>query len=88
MRKSLHMRKGLSNTNFPMKPGELAKRLAKSLATVRGKTSQNKFARQLGISNASLNRIENQQQNVSLETLEMICTKLKCDIADLFPPDK
>ncbi len=71
-----------------MKKGALVRRLAKGLAQMRGNISQNKFARQIGISNASLNRIENQQQNVSLETLETLCMRLKCDITDLFPPEK
>ncbi|MBI3782948.1 MAG: helix-turn-helix transcriptional regulator [Deltaproteobacteria bacterium] len=49
--------------------------------------SQNQFARRLGISNASLNRIENLRQNVSLATLETLCRRLDCEIADLFPSD-
>ena len=67
--------------------GFLARRLAKGLAKVRGEESQNRFARKLGVSNASLNRIENQLQNVSLATLEKFCRSLNCDIADLFPPE-
>lgn len=66
--------------------GFLAERLARGLALTRGEESQNQFARRLGISNASLNRIENQTQNVSLKTLEILCRRLKCDVADLFPP--
>jgi DNA-binding Xre family transcriptional regulator len=68
-------------------PGFLAQRLARGLALMRGEESQNRFARRLGISNASLNRIENRGQNVSLKTLEMLCRRLKCDIGDLFPPE-
>ena len=69
-------------------PGFLQRRLAQGLARLRGDTSQNQFARRLGISNASLNRIENQRQNVSLATLEKFCRQLNCDIADLFPPEE
>jgi len=68
-------------------PGFLAARLARGLASVRGDASQNQFAKKLGISNASLNRIENQVQNVSLKTLEVLCRRLNCDIVDLFPPE-
>ncbi len=68
--------------------GFLQKRLAKGLARFRGEESQNRFARKLGISNASLNRIENQRQNVSLDTLEKLCIHLNCDIVDLFPPEE
>jgi DNA-binding Xre family transcriptional regulator len=67
-------------------PGFLAERLARGLARFRGEESQNQFARRLGISNASLNRIENRVQNVSLRTIEVLCRRLKCDVADLFPP--
>jgi len=68
--------------------GFLRKRLARGLARFRGEMSQNQFARTLGISNASLNRIENGIQNVSLATIETLCRRLKCDIGDLFPPDE
>jgi len=67
--------------------GFLARCLARSLSRFRGKVSQNRFARQLGISNATLNRLENQVQNVSLATLEQLCRSLRCDISDLFPPE-
>lgn len=65
--------------------GYLAKRLAKGLAKFRGEASQNQFAKKLGISNASLNRLENKIQNVSLSTIEKLCRNLDCDIKDLFP---
>ena len=67
--------------------GFLNARLARGLASFRGDASQNQFAKKLGISNASLNRIENRVQNVSLRTLETLCRRLDCDIADLFPTE-
>ncbi len=65
----------------------LAKRLARKLLELRGDTSQNQFAKQLGISNASLNRLELGNQNISLKTIQKICTRMKCDVADLFPKE-
>jgi len=65
--------------------GRLATRLAKKLKSLRGDTPQYRFARKLGISKSSLNRMEIGEQNVSLATLERLCVRLKCDIADLFP---
>jgi DNA-binding Xre family transcriptional regulator len=65
--------------------GNLAKRLAKRLRELRGDAPQNQFARKLGISKSSLNRMEIGDQNVSLRTLERLCARLRCDIADLFP---
>jgi len=65
----------------------LASRLAMRLKELRGETTQRVFARRLGISKSSLNRLEIGEQNVSLRTLQKLCQRLKCDIADLFPPD-
>ena len=51
---------------------------------MRGDKSLMEFGRKTGISYATLSRIESQQQNVSLETLEQMCIALNCSIADLF----
>lgn len=68
-----------------MQTGELAKRLAEKLRATRGEISQLQFARKLGVSKSSLNRIEAAEQNVTMETIEYLCKRLKCDIGDLFP---
>lgn len=68
--------------------GFLRRRLARGLAHIRGDRSQNEFARQAGVSGPTINRIENQIQNVSLDTIEKLCARLKCDMEDLFPPDE
>lgn len=70
------------------KKGFLRKRLARGLARIRGSQSQNEFSRKAGVSGATINRIENEVQNVSLDTLEKLCIRLKCDLADLFPPER
>ena len=62
----------------------LAKRLGNRLRELRDEESQLQFAKRLGISKSSLNRIEIGQQNVSLATLETLCKRLKCDVEDLF----
>lgn len=67
--------------------GFLRRRLARGLAQIRGSESQNVFAKRAGVSGPTINRIENQVQNVALDTLEKLCIRLKCDIADLLPPD-
>ena len=67
-----------------MKRGELRAKLAKNLRAMRGDRSLMEFGRKTGISYATLSRIESQQQNVSLETLEQVCIALNCSIADLF----
>lgn len=63
----------------------LAQRLARRLRELRGEIPQYRFARQIGVSKSSLNRLEIGDQNVSLRTLERLCGKLRCDIPDLFP---
>ena len=49
---------------------------------------QRDFAARLGITKSTLHRIEMNEQNVGLDTLELICKKLKCDISELFAVDK
>lgn len=67
-----------------MKKGDLSTKLAKNLRAMRGDKSLKEFGRKTGISYATLSRIESQQQNVSLDTLEQLCLSMKCSISDLF----
>jgi DNA-binding Xre family transcriptional regulator len=61
-------------------------RLAYYLRTRRGNEGQIAFARRLGVSQSTLQRLEMAQQNVGLDMLETICVRLHCEIGDLFPP--
>ena len=62
----------------------LSKKLANRMRELRGELTQEVFARRLGIHQATLNRIEHQKQNVTLETLQKICQRLNCSICSLF----
>ena len=62
----------------------LAERLAKNLRVLRGEKTQGVFARKLGISRATLNRLESVSQNTTLKTLNQITKNLNCNIGDLF----
>ena len=62
----------------------LAIRLGKRLRELRGDVPQLQFAKRLGISKSSLNRMELGEQNVSLKTLDTLCRRLKLDVGDLF----
>ncbi len=42
------------------------------------------FARKLGISSLTLQRIEVGEQNVTIDTLERLCRRLKCTPSDIF----
>ena len=62
----------------------LSVKLANRLKAIRGQQTQGEFARKLGISRATLNRLESATQNVTLNTLEQLTKSLKCSIGDLF----
>jgi len=42
------------------------------------------FSRKTGISDSTLHRLELAEQNITLNTLEQICDRLKCSISDIF----
>jgi transcriptional regulator with XRE-family HTH domain len=65
---------------------DLARQLAESLRRVREEAGLNQtaMAKKLGISQPTLNRLENASQNVTLGTLGQLCRALRCDIGDLF----
>ena len=67
---------------------KLEKRLAENLKARRGQQTQEVFAKKVGISRATLTRLENCTQNTTLKTLEQISNALRCDIGDLFNKDK
>jgi len=46
---------------------------------------QREFARRIGVAQSTVMRIENLDQNVTLETLEQLCRAFRVDIGDLFP---
>lgn len=66
---------------------DLAARLALNLKTRRKGLSQEVFARKLGVSRATLTRLENCGQNITLNTLEQLTNAMSCDICDLFKKD-
>jgi len=68
---------------------DLAQRLAANLKARRGNKTQDEFARRLGISRATLSRLESAAQNTTITTLEQISKSLRCDVGELFviPPE-
>ncbi len=65
----------------------LAKQLGAFLRKKRGGLTYEQFSRKVGISDSTLHRMELGQQNVTLKTLEQICSRLKCSISDIFATD-
>lgn len=62
---------------------DLRNTLAKNLRQLRGDMTQAAFARKAGITQASINRIEQGTQNVTVSTLQTLCDRLKCKPSDL-----
>ena len=58
--------------------------LARNIRELRGDKTQDAFARKLGISQATLARLESGVQNTTIKTLQQICKALRCDIGELF----
>lgn len=63
----------------------LRSRLAAFIRHKRGDTPQRLFARKLGLAQSTIMRIENEDQNVTLHTLEQLCKAFHVDVAELFP---
>jgi transcriptional regulator with XRE-family HTH domain len=67
---------------------DLAQKLAANLRARRGNKTQDEFARKLGISRATLSRLESAAQNTTISTLEQISKSLRCDVGELFVTTK
>lgn len=65
----------------------LSLQLAAFLRRERGEQTLAQFAKQLGISDSSLHRLEMGEQNITLDTLEEMTKRLKCRLGDLFPEE-
>jgi len=63
----------------------LRTRLAAFIRNARGDVPQRVFARKLGVAQSTIMRIENEDQNVTIDTLEQLCKAFHVDIGDLFP---
>ena len=70
--------------NLPAVAKALHKQLARFLRERRGELSYAQFARKLGVSPSTLHRMEQGEQNVTLETLEQIMNRLKCRWDEIF----
>ncbi|MCI5049513.1 MAG: helix-turn-helix domain-containing protein [Rickettsiales bacterium] len=57
--------------------------LAAKLRELRGDMTQREFAEKLGTTQATVNRIEQGEQNVTIDTLYQFCRRLRCTPNDL-----
>jgi DNA-binding Xre family transcriptional regulator len=51
-------------------------------------STQAEMARTLRISRPTLTRLESASQNVTIRTLDRVCSALRCDVGDLFQPGR
>jgi transcriptional regulator with XRE-family HTH domain len=63
---------------------QLRKELAEFLKKKRGEQTFTDFARKIGLSSSTLQRIEMMEQNVTIDTLQHIVNRLRCRVADIF----
>jgi DNA-binding Xre family transcriptional regulator len=63
---------------------QLRKQLAEFLKKKRGDQTFQQFARKIGLSDSTLQRIEMMDQNVTIDTLEYIVDRLRCKLSDIF----
>jgi transcriptional regulator with XRE-family HTH domain len=65
---------------------DLAERLAETVRRHRQEAGLNQrdMARKLGISQATLARLEGGAQNTNLKVIEKLCRALRCDVGELF----
>lgn len=63
---------------------DLPEILSKNIREMRGDKTQEAFARKLGISQATLARLESGAQNTTIKTLQQICKAMRCSVGELF----
>jgi transcriptional regulator with XRE-family HTH domain len=62
----------------------LRKQFGQFLREKRGDQTLRDFARKVGVSSSTLQRLEMAEQNVTLDTLERVTRKLKITVSDIF----
>jgi transcriptional regulator with XRE-family HTH domain len=63
---------------------QLRKQLGEFLKKQRGDQTFQQFARKMGLSDSTLQRIEIMEQNVTIDTIEHIVKRLGCRVSDIF----
>ena len=68
----------------------LARQLAESLRKLRHEAdmTQKDMAKRLGLSHATLHRLERGDYNTTLRVLEDLCEVFNCGLSDLFEPER
>ncbi len=64
--------------------GRFRKQLSDFLRQQRGAQTYAEFARRVGLWSSTLQRLEVGEQNVTIDTLELLVGRLKCSVGDIF----
>lgn len=62
--------------------------MANFLRKKRGEETYAAFGKKVGLSGSTLFRLENNQQSITVQKLEVVLSRLKCTMADVFPPNQ
>jgi putative transcriptional regulator len=68
-------------------PRKLRSQLGAFLKQKRGEMTYAQFSRRIGISKSTLQRLEQGEQNITVDTLEQLLGKLSAGMSDVFPHD-
>jgi putative transcriptional regulator len=72
-----------NGSSIPAVAQRLAKQLGSFLRKKRGDLTYAQFAKKVGLSDSTLHRMEMAQQNVTLNTLELLSRRLKCSVGEM-----
>jgi len=72
---------------LPSVPRKLRTQLGAYLRKRRGELTYAQFSRRIGVSKSTLQRLEQAEQNITVDTLEHLLGKLSVRISDVFPKD-
>jgi DNA-binding Xre family transcriptional regulator len=72
---------------LPNVPRKLRTQLGAFLKQRRGESTYAQYARRIAISKSTLQRLEQGEQNITIDTLEHLLGKLSVHISDVFPED-
>jgi len=68
-------------------PRKLRSQLGAFLRQKRGELTYSQFSRRIGISKSTLQRLEQGEQNITVDTLEHLLSKFSAGMSEVFPED-
>ena len=72
---------------LPVVSRKLRTQLGTYLRKQRGELTFAQFSRRIGVSKSTLQRLEQGEQNITVDTLEHLLSKLSAGMSEVFPED-